>query len=137
MKNTRDPFPQTSTDQFRLVRWVNEQDNAQVLSFLPTLRDANLFAGTETHDDAGAYKLTPEIALIQMLNYFLRWWTTRWRAHGVGYGVLLRRANQRRVAHGGAGRTDELVRRLLTNGTLRAVVIGEVVPKRDKALWVK
>lgn len=43
---------------------------AQVLSFLPTLRDPNLLVGTETHDDAGVYKLTPEIALVQTLDFF-------------------------------------------------------------------
>lgn len=36
-----------------------------------------------------------------------------------------------------AAKADELVRQLLANGALCAVVIGEVVPKRDKALWVK
>ena len=29
------------------------------------------------------------------------------------------------------------VRKLLANGALCAAVIGEIVPKRDKALWVK
>lgn len=36
-----------------------------------------------------------------------------------------------------ADRADELVRKLLANGALCAAVIGEVVPKREKALWVK
>ncbi len=36
-----------------------------------------------------------------------------------------------------ADQADELVRQLLANGALCAVVVGEVVPKRDKALWVK
>lgn len=36
-----------------------------------------------------------------------------------------------------ADRADELVRKLLANGALCAAVIGEIVPKRDKALWVK
>ena len=36
-----------------------------------------------------------------------------------------------------AARADELVRTLLANGCLVAAVIAEVVPRRDKALWVK
>ena len=36
-----------------------------------------------------------------------------------------------------ADRVDELVKTLLANGTLVAAVIGEVVPRRDRALWVK
>jgi selenide,water dikinase len=36
-----------------------------------------------------------------------------------------------------ADRADELVRQLLANGTLCAAVIGEVVAKREKALWVR
>ncbi len=36
-----------------------------------------------------------------------------------------------------ADRADELTRKLLANGALCAAAIGEVVPRRDKALWVK
>lgn len=36
-----------------------------------------------------------------------------------------------------ADKADELVRQLLTAGALCAAVIGEVVPKRDKSLWVR
>jgi selenide,water dikinase len=36
-----------------------------------------------------------------------------------------------------ADKADELVRKLLANGALCAAVIGEIVPKRDKSLWVK
>ncbi len=36
-----------------------------------------------------------------------------------------------------ADQAAELVRQLLANGALCAAIIGEVVPKRDKALWVK
>ena len=35
-----------------------------------------------------------------------------------------------------AERADELVRKLLANGALCAAVIGEVVPRREKALRV-
>jgi selenide,water dikinase len=43
---------------------------AQVLSYLPKTRDPNLLVGTDTHDDAGVYKLTPDIALVQTLDFF-------------------------------------------------------------------
>ena len=36
----------------------------------PVPRDPNLLVGTETHDDAGVYKLTPDIALVQTLDFF-------------------------------------------------------------------
>lgn len=36
-----------------------------------------------------------------------------------------------------AEKADELVRKLLAAGALCAAVIGEIVPKRDKSLWVK
>ena len=34
------------------------------------LDDPNLLVGTETHDDAGVYRLTDEIALVQTLDFF-------------------------------------------------------------------
>ncbi len=34
------------------------------------MTDPNLLVGTETHDDAGVYRLTPEIALVQTLDFF-------------------------------------------------------------------
>lgn len=40
------------------------------MSQLPKWRDANLLVGTETHDDAGIYRLTPELALVQTLDFF-------------------------------------------------------------------
>jgi selenide, water dikinase len=43
---------------------------AQVLSYLPRTRDPNLIVGTETHDDAGVYALTPDIALVQTIDFF-------------------------------------------------------------------
>ncbi len=43
---------------------------AQVLSYLPKVTDANLLVGTDTHDDAGVYRLTPELALVQTLDFF-------------------------------------------------------------------
>src|SRR5437868_3906304 len=43
---------------------------AQVLRALPKVSDPNLLVGTETHDDAGVYKLTEDIALVQTVDYF-------------------------------------------------------------------
>jgi selenide,water dikinase len=37
---------------------------------LPAVTDPNLLVGTETHDDAGVYRLTDEIALVQTLDFF-------------------------------------------------------------------
>jgi selenide,water dikinase len=37
---------------------------------LPAQSDPNLLVGTETHDDAGVYKLTDEIALVQTIDFF-------------------------------------------------------------------
>jgi selenide,water dikinase len=37
---------------------------------LPAQSDPNLLVGTETHDDAGVYKLTEEIALVQTIDFF-------------------------------------------------------------------
>jgi selenide,water dikinase len=46
------------------------QGIAQVLRNLPKVHDANLLVGTETHDDAGVYRLTDDIALVQTLDFF-------------------------------------------------------------------
>jgi selenide, water dikinase len=43
---------------------------AQVLSFLPKQRDPNLLVGTETHDDAGVYRVAPDLALVQTVDFF-------------------------------------------------------------------
>ncbi len=45
-------------------------DLAEILSELPLERDPNLIVGAETCDDAGVYKLTKDIALIQTLDFF-------------------------------------------------------------------
>jgi selenide,water dikinase len=37
---------------------------------LPKVTDPNLLVGTETHDDAGVYRLTDDIALVQTLDFF-------------------------------------------------------------------
>jgi len=37
---------------------------------VPRSKDPNLLVGTETHDDAGVFKLTDEIALVQTVDFF-------------------------------------------------------------------
>lgn len=37
---------------------------------MPKLDDPNLLVGTETHDDAGVYRLTDDIALVQTIDFF-------------------------------------------------------------------
>jgi selenide,water dikinase len=37
---------------------------------LPSTADPNLLVGTETHDDAGVYRLTDELALVQTIDFF-------------------------------------------------------------------
>jgi selenide,water dikinase len=41
-----------------------------VLRNLPRVTDPNVLVGTETHDDAGVYRLTDEIALVQTVDFF-------------------------------------------------------------------
>jgi selenide,water dikinase len=41
-----------------------------VLRDIPRPADPNLLVGTETHDDAGVYRLTDEIALVQTIDFF-------------------------------------------------------------------
>ena len=43
---------------------------AQVLSYLPPQHDPNLLVGTETHDDAGVYRIAPDLALVQTVDFF-------------------------------------------------------------------
>src|SRR4051812_25662139 len=42
----------------------------QVLSALPKQTDENLLVGFNTSDDAGVYQLTPELALVQTVDFF-------------------------------------------------------------------
>jgi selenide,water dikinase len=46
------------------------QGIAQVLRNLPEVRDPNLLVGTETHDDAGVYRLTDDLAIVQTIDFF-------------------------------------------------------------------
>lgn len=48
------------------------QGIAQVLSFIPApkTRDPNLLVGTETSDDAGVYRLAPDLAIVQTVDFF-------------------------------------------------------------------
>ncbi len=42
----------------------------RILKHLPAFNNPNLLVGTETHDDAGVYRLTPELALVQTIDFF-------------------------------------------------------------------
>ncbi len=42
----------------------------QVLSALPKVTDENVLVGFDTSDDAGVYRLTPECALVQTIDFF-------------------------------------------------------------------
>ena len=46
------------------------QGITQLLGWLPKNTDPNVLVGTETHDDAGVYRLTDEIALVQTVDFF-------------------------------------------------------------------
>jgi selenide,water dikinase len=41
-----------------------------VLRHVPKISDPNLLVGTETHDDAGVYRLSDEVALVQTVDFF-------------------------------------------------------------------
>src|SRR5205809_668657 len=49
---------------------MSPQGVAQVLRHLPAAHDPNLIVGTETHDDAGVYRLTDDLALVQTVDFF-------------------------------------------------------------------
>jgi selenide, water dikinase len=46
------------------------QGIAQVLRNLTPLADPNVLVGTETHDDAGVYRLSDDVALVQTVDFF-------------------------------------------------------------------
>ena len=37
---------------------------------MPKVVDPNVLVGTETHDDAGVYRLTDDLALVQTIDFF-------------------------------------------------------------------
>ncbi|OWK41633.1 selenide, water dikinase SelD [Fimbriiglobus ruber] len=43
---------------------------SQLLGFIPPTHDPNLLVGTETHDDAGVYRIAPDLALVQTVDFF-------------------------------------------------------------------
>src|SRR5438445_6267662 len=49
---------------------MSPQGIAQVLRHLPPNADPNLLVGTETHDDAGVYRLTDDLAIVQTIDFF-------------------------------------------------------------------
>src|SRR5579862_8945500 len=42
----------------------------QLLGFLPKPNDPAVLVGAETHDDAGVYQLTDDVALVQTIDFF-------------------------------------------------------------------
>src|SRR6266566_3817929 len=49
---------------------MSPQGIAQVLRHLPAAHDPNLIVGTQTHDDAGVYRLAPDLAIVQTIDFF-------------------------------------------------------------------
>src|SRR5947208_3087284 len=49
---------------------MSPQGIAQVLRHLPKVTDPNVLVGTETHDDAGVYRLTDDLAIVQTIDFF-------------------------------------------------------------------
>ena len=49
---------------------IAPQGISQLLSYLPRFKNANVLVGTETHDDAGVYQLTDDIAIVQTIDFF-------------------------------------------------------------------
>ena len=53
----------------------------KILPMLPKKEDKNLLVGFGSSDDAAVYRLSDNMALVQTLDFFLRWW--RIRIHSV------------------------------------------------------
>ncbi len=49
---------------------LKANDLAQVLARLPAQRDANALVGFETSDDAAVYRLTPQMAVVETVDFF-------------------------------------------------------------------
>jgi selenide,water dikinase len=45
-------------------------DLAKILAGLPPISHPDLLVGTSTCDDAGVYRLTPDLALVQTVDFF-------------------------------------------------------------------
>jgi len=43
---------------------------SQVLRHVPIASDPNLLVGTSTHDDAGVYRIAPDLAIVQTIDFF-------------------------------------------------------------------
>ena len=54
----------------RLSGQAGPAGRGQVLRHLPKSTDPNLLVGTETHDDAGVYRLTDDLAIVQTIDFF-------------------------------------------------------------------
>jgi selenide,water dikinase len=60
----------TTVDQGGCSAKLPADQLAEVLKALPELRDDRLLVDASTHDDAGVYKLTDELAIIQTVDFF-------------------------------------------------------------------
>jgi selenide, water dikinase len=49
---------------------VPPQSISRILGHLPATRHPDLLVGTETHDDAGVFRLTPDLAVVQTIDFF-------------------------------------------------------------------
>ncbi len=49
---------------------MGPEDLDHILKELPLRKDPNLLVGLETSDDAGVYQLTPDLALVQTVDFF-------------------------------------------------------------------
>ena len=69
----------SGNEPIRLTRWaraagcagkLGPADLSGVLRTLPTMEHPDLLVGTATSDDAGVFRLTPELALVQTVDFF-------------------------------------------------------------------
>ena len=49
---------------------ISQKDLHQVLGMLPTVKDPRLLVGTATADDAGVFRLTPDVTIVQTVDVF-------------------------------------------------------------------
>ncbi|MCK5529400.1 MAG: selenide, water dikinase SelD, partial [Kiritimatiellae bacterium] len=49
---------------------ISASDLAEALKDIPTVTDKNLLVSIDTGDDAGVYKLTDDLAIIQTTDFF-------------------------------------------------------------------
>lgn len=71
--------PETETAEVKLTDFVrsagcaskiSQKDLHRVLSMIPSVEDPRLLVGTATADDAGVFRLTPEVTIVQTVDVF-------------------------------------------------------------------